>query len=197
MKDKVELINYLFRSFNKDPYQHKDQVKHFLIECQEFGAELVDKAVQEAVMEEKFLPKALTIKRKCKERIKAREVIHEECFLCNGMGLIFSPIYVGDDGTQIEVVSKTHTMRLDGRYSTKIVGACLCINGEIYSATRKRVEPWSYIVDGAKENGWDCVFEADCVAKKYNRTINGDDNSKKNPHIERLVKNIVSKYEQK
>ena len=197
MKDKVELINYLFRSFNKDPYQHKDQVKHFLIECQEFEAELVDKAVQEAIIEETYLPKAWIIKRKCKEQIKARVFVHEECFLCNGMGLIFSPVYVGDDGTQLEVVSKDHTMRLEGRYSTKIVGACICINGEVYASHKKRVEPWSYIVDGAKENNWDCVFEADSVAKSYNRIINGDNNFEKNPHIDKLVKNIVSKYEQK
>ena len=50
--DKVELINYLFRSFNKDPYQHKDQVKHFLIECQEYEASVVDRAVREAIVEE-------------------------------------------------------------------------------------------------------------------------------------------------
>ena len=194
--DKVELINYLFRSFNKDPYQHKDQVKHFLIECQDFEAPIVDRAVREAITQETYLPKAWIIVNKCKEQLKAREGIHEECFLCNGMGLIFSPIYVGDDGTQIEIVSKEHKIRLDGRYSTKIIGACRCINGEIYAATRKRVEPWSYIVDGAMDNKWDCVFEADCVAKRYNRIINGEDNFEKNPHIEKLVKNIVSRYEE-
>ena len=194
--DKVELINYLFRSFNKDPYQHKDQVKHFLIECQEFEAPVVERAVREAITQETYLPKAWTIVNKCKDQIKAREIIQEDCFLCNGMGLIFSPIYVGDDSTQLEVVSKEHEARAEGRYTTKIIGACKCINGEIYAATRKRVEPWSYIVDGAMDNNWDCVFEADCVAKGYNRIIKGDDNFKKNPHIEKLVNNIMSRYEE-
>jgi hypothetical protein len=113
------------------------------------------------------------------------------------MGLIFSPVHISGDGTQLEVVSSDHKARMDGRYSTKIIGACKCINGEIYSATKKRVEPWSYIIDGAKENNWDCVFEADCVAKKYNRIIKGDDNFKKNPHIEKLVKNIIGRYGEK
>ena len=192
--DKVELINYLFRSFNKDPYQHKDQVKHFLIECQEYEAPVVDRAVREAIVEETYLPKAWIIKSKCKEQMKAREVIHEECFLCNGMGLIFSPFHLSDDGTQLEIASKDHKPRLEGRYSTKIVGACRCLNGEIYAATKKRVEPWSYIVDGAMDNNWDCVFQADYVAKGYNRIIKGEDNFKKNPHIEKLVNNIVGRY---
>ena len=187
--DKVEIINYLFRSFNKDPYQHKDQVKHFLIECQEFEAHVVDRAVREAITQEQYLPKAWIIVNKCKDQIKAREIIQEDCFLCNGMGLIFSPIYVGDDGTQLEVVSEKQEVKLNGRYSTKIIGACKCLNGEIYAATRKRVEPWSYIVDGAMDNKWDCVFEADCVAKRYNSIINKDNNSKKNTHFE--------KYEEK
>ena len=195
--DKVELINYLFRSFNKDPYQHKDQVKHFLIECQDFEAPVVDRAVREAITQETYLPKAWTIVNKCKEQMKSREFIHEECFLCNGMGLIFSPIYIDNDGTQIEIVSKEHKPRLDGIYSTKIIGACMCINGEIYSATRKRVEPWSYIVDGAMDNKWDCVFEADCVAKRYNRIINGEDNFEKNPQIEKLVNKIMGRYKEK
>ena len=195
--DKVELINYLFRSFNKDPFQHKDQVKHFLIECQDFEAPVVDRAVREAITQETYLPKAWTIVNKCKDQLKAREVIHEECFLCNGMGLIFSPFHLSDDGTQLEIVSKEHKPRLDGRYSTKIIGACRCINGEIHSAARKRVEPWSYIVDGAMDNKWDCVFEADCVAKRYNRIIKGDDNFENNPHIEKLVKNIMGRYEEK
>ena len=183
--DKVELINYLFRSFNKDPYQHKDQVKHFLIECQEYEASVVDRAVREAIVEETYLPKAWIIKSKCKEQIKAREVIYENCFLCNGMGLIFSPFYLHDDGTQLEIVSKEHEARSDGRYSIKIVGACKCLNGEIYANTKKRVEPWSYIVDGAMDNNWDCVFQADCVAKAYNRIIKGDDNFKKNSHFDK------------
>tara|TARA_R110002110_G_scaffold117824_2_gene291008 strand:+ start:392 stop:982 length:591 start_codon:yes stop_codon:yes gene_type:complete len=195
--DKVELINYLFRSFNKDPYQHKDQVKHFLIECQDFEAPVVDRAVREAITQETYLPKAWIIVNKCKEQVKAREVIHEECFLCNGMGLIFSPIYIDNDGTQIEIASKEHKPRLDGIYSTKIIGACMCINGEIYSATRKRVEPWSYIVDGAMDNKWDCVFEADCIVKRYNRIINGEDNFEKNPQIEKLVNKIMGRYEEK
>ena len=195
--DKVELINYLFRSFNKDPYQHKDQVKHFLIECQDFEAPVVDRAVREAITQETYLPKAWTIVNKCKEQMKSREFIHEECFLCNGMGLIFSPIYIDNDGTQIEIVSKEHKPRLDGIYSTKIIGACMCINGEIYSATRKRVEPWSYIVDGAMDNKWDCVFEADCIAKRYNRIINGEDNFEKNPQIEKLVNKIMGRYKEK
>ena len=193
--DKVELINYLFRSFNKDPYQHKDQVKHFLVECQEYDASVVDRAVREAIVEETtYLPKAWTIVNKCKEQIRAREVIHEDCFLCNGMGLIFSPFHLSDDGTQLEIASKDHKPRLKGRYSTKIVGACKCLNGEIYANTKKRVEPWSYIVDGAMDNNWDCVFQADYVAKGYNRIIKGDDNFKKNPHIEKLVNNIVGRY---
>ena len=162
--DKVELINYLFRSFNKDPYQHKDQVKHFLIECQEYEAGVVDRAVREAIV------------------------------LCNGMGLIFSPFHLSDDGIQVEIVSKEHKPRLEGRYNTKIVGACRCLNGEIYAATKKRVEPWAYIVDGAMDNNWDCVFQADYVAKGYNRIIKGKDNFKKNPHIEKLVNNIVGRY---
>ena len=195
--DKVELINYLFRSFNKDPYQHKDQVKHFLIECQEYEASVVDKAVREAIVEETYLPKAWIIKSKCKEQMKAREVVHEECFLCNGMGLIFSPFHLNDDGTQIEIVSKDHKPRSEGRYSTKIVGACRCLNGGIYANTKKLAEPWSYIVDGAMDNNWDCVFQADYVAKGYNRIIKGEDNFKKNPHIEKLVNNIVGKYEDK
>ena len=99
--DKVELINYLFRSFNKDPYQHKDQVKHFLVECQEFEAPVVEKAVKEAIAQETYLPKAWTIVNKCKDQVKAREVVSEDCFLCNGMALIFSPVYVGDDGSQL------------------------------------------------------------------------------------------------
>ena len=187
--DKVELINYLFRSFNKDPYQHKDQVKHFLIECQEYEAPVVDRAVREAIVEETYLPKAWTIVNKCKDQMKAREVIHEECFLCNGMGLIFSPFHLNDDGTQLEIASKEHKPILKGRYSTKIIGACRCLNGEIYAATKKRVEPWSYIVDGAMDNNWDCVFQADYVAKGYNLIINGEDNFKKNTHFE--------KYEEK
>ena len=195
--DKVELINYLFRSFNKDPYQHKDQVKHFLIECQPFDASVVDKAVREAIVEETYLPKAWIIINKCKEQMRAREVIDEECFLCNGMGLIFSPFYIGDDGTQLEIVSKDHSVRLEGRYSTKIVGACKCLNGELYAATNKRVEPWSYLVDGAMDNKWDCVFEADSVAKGYNRIIKGDDNFENNPHIEGLINKIMSRYEEK
>jgi hypothetical protein len=103
------------------------------------------------------------------------------------MGLIFSPVYVGDDGTQLEVVSKEHEVRLEGRYSSKIIGACKCLNGEIYAATRKRVEPWSYIVDGAMDNKWDCVFEADCVAKRYNSIINKGNNFKKNTHFEKYT----------
>ena len=195
--DKVEIINYLFRSFNKDPYQHKDQVKHFLIECQDFDASVVDKAVKEAIVEETYLPKAWIVKSKCKEQMKLREVVNEECFLCNGMGLIFSPFYIGDDGTQLEIVSKDHTVKSDGMYSTKIVGACKCLNGETYAATKKRVEPWSYLVDGAMDNKWDCVFEADSVAKGYNRIIKGDDNFENNPHIEGLVNKIMSRYEEK
>ena len=195
--DKVEIINYLFRSFNKDPYQHKDQVKHFLIECQDFDASVVDKAVKEAIVEETYLPKAWIVKSKCKEQMKLREVINEECFLCNGMGLIFSPFYIGDDGTQLEIVSKDHTVKSDGMYSTKIVGACKCLNGETYAATKKRVEPWSYLVDGAMDNKWDCVFQADSVAKGYNRIIKGDDNFENNPHIEGLVNKIMSRYEEK
>ena len=195
--DKVEIINYLFRSFNKDPYQHKDQVKHFLIECQDFDASVVDKAVKEAIVEETYLPKAWIVKSKCKEQMKLREVINEECFLCNGMGLIFSPFYIGDDGTQLEIVSKDHTVKSDGMYSTKIVGACKCLNGEMYAATKKRVEPWSYLVDGAMDNKWDCVFEADSVAKGYNRIIKGDDNFENNPHIEKLVDKIMGRYEEK
>ena len=74
--DKVELINYLFRSFNKDPYQHKDQVKHFLMECHDFDAPTVDRAVREAIVEETYLPKAWIIVNKCKEQAKAREVIY-------------------------------------------------------------------------------------------------------------------------
>ena len=183
--DKVELINYLFRSFNKDPYQHKDQVKHFLMECHDFDAPTVDRAVREAIVEETYLPKAWIIVNKCKEQAKAREVIYEDCFLCNGMGLIFSPFYLGDDGTQFEIVSNTHEMRLEGRYITKITGACQCINGEMYAATRKRVEPWAYIVDGAKSNNWDCVFEADSVAKRYNRIIKGGDNFENNSHFDK------------
>ena len=193
--DKVELINYLFRSFNKDPFQRKDQVKHFLIECQDFEAPVVDRAVREAITQETYLPKAWTIVNKCKEQLKAREVIHEECVLCNGMGLIFSTFHLSDDGTQIEIASKEHKPILKGRYSTKIVGACRCLNGEIYAATKKMAEPWAYIVDGAMDNKWDCVFEADCVAKKYNRIIKGDDNFENNPHIEKLVNNIMRKYE--
>ena len=195
--DKVELINYLFRSFNKDPYQHKDQVKHFLIECQPFDASVVDKAVREAIVEETYLPKAWIIINKCKEQMRAREVIDEECFLCNGMGLIFSPFYIGDDGTQLEIASRDHSVRLEGRYSTKIVGACKCLNGKTYAATKIRVEPWSYLVDGAMDNKWDCVFEADSVAKGYNRIIKGDDNFENNPHIEKLVNKIMSRYEEK
>ena len=116
------------------------------------------------------------------------------CFLCNGMGLIFSPFHLSDDGIQVEIVSKDHKPRLEGRYITKIIGACKCLNGEIHVAKRKRVEPWAYIVDGAMDNNWDCVFQADYVAKGYNRIIKGDDNFKKNPHIERLVNNIMGKY---
>lgn len=187
--DKVESINYLFMSFNKDPYQHNNQVKHFLVECQEFEAHVVERAVKEAITQEQYLPKAWTIVNKCKDQVKAREVVSEDCFLCNGMGLIFSPVYVGDDGSQLEVVSKDHEVRTEGRYSAKIIGACKCSNGEIYAAKRKRVEPWAYLVDGAMDNKWDCVFEADCVAKRYNRIINKDDNFKKNPHF--------SKYEGK
>ena len=186
--DKVELINYLFRSFNKDPFQHKDQVKHFLIECQEYDPRIVEKAVKSAIIEETYLPKAWTIVNKCKEQIKAREVVHEHCFLCNGMGLVFSPFHISDDGAQIEIVSKDHEPRLEGRYITKIVGACRCLNGEIYVATKKLVEPWAYIVDGAMDNNWDCVFQADYVAKGYNRIIKGDDNFKKNPHFNKYEK---------
>jgi len=112
------------------------------------------------------------------------------------MGLIFSPFYIGDDGTQLEIVSKDHSVRLEGRYSTKIVGACKCLNGENYAATKIRVEPWSYLVDGAMDNKWDCVFEADSVAKGYNRIIKGDDNFENNPHIEKLVNKIMSRYEE-
>ena len=195
--DKVEIINYLFRSFNKDPYQHKDQVKHFLIECQDFDASVVDKAVKEAIVEETYLPKAWIVKSKCKEQMKLREVVNEECFLCNGMGLIFSPFHIGDDGTQLEIVSKDHTVKSDGMYSTKIVGACKCLNGEIYAATKIRVEPWSYLVDGAMDNKWDCVFQADSVAKGYNRIIKGDDNFENNPHIEKLINKIMGRYEEK
>ena len=186
--DKVELINYLFRSFNKDPYQHKDQVKHFLVECQEFEARVVDRAVREAIAQEQYLPKAWIIVNKCKEQTKSREVIQEDCFLCNGMGLIFSPVHVGNDGFQLEIASKEHEAKSEGRYSTKIIGACKCLNGEIYAATRKRVEPWAYIVDGAMDNKWDCVFEADCVAKRYNRIINKDNNFKKNTHFSKYEK---------
>ena len=89
--DKVEIITYLFRSFNKDPHQHKDQVTHFLSECQNYDAEVVDRAVREAIVEETYLPKAWTIVNKCKEQLKTREILHESCFLCNGMGLVYSP----------------------------------------------------------------------------------------------------------
>ena len=169
--DKVEIITYLFRSFNKDPHQHKAQVTHFLSECQDYDAEVVDRAVREAIVEETYLPKAWTIVNKCKEQLKTREILHESCFLCNGMGLVYSPFYIGDDGVKLEIVQDTHDVKTSGRYTVSIIGACKCVNGEAYAATRKRVEPWSYIVDGAKENGWDCVFQADYIAKKYTRIM--------------------------
>ena len=186
--DKVEIINYLFRSFNKDPYQHKDQVKHFLVECQEFEASVVEKAVKDTIPMESYLPKAWTIVKKCKEQAKGVDLKSEDCFLCNSMGLVYSPFYIGDDGTKLEIVSADHKVRLDGRYTSCIVGACKCLNGEVYSATKKRVDPWAYIVDGAMDNKWDCTFQSDYIAKVYNGIIRGDNKSKKNTHFDKYEK---------
>ena len=47
------------------------------------------------------------------------------------------------------------------------------------------------------DNKWDCVFQADSVAKGYNRIIKGDDNFENNPHIEGLINKIMGRYEEK
>ena len=185
MTDKVEIINYLFRSFNKDPYQHKDQVKHFLIECQDFDAAVVEKAVKQAIVEENYLPKAWIIVNKCKSQYEVKERKTEDCFLCNSMGLIFSPFHIDEEGNQTEIVSATHEPKSVGRYSTKIVGCCKCVNGEIYSSSYKSADPWPYIIDGAMDNKWDCVFQADCIAKEYNKVARGGNSSKKNNHFDK------------
>ena len=176
-KNKVDNINYLFRSFNKDPFAHSDQVKHFLMECDEFDADVVDQAVKDAIVEEKFLPKAWTIVSKCKDRLKLKEYVSEYCNICNGIGLVYSVFCIDKaNNTRTEIVSSNHEIRKDCVYASNIIGACMCLNGERYAATRKRVEPWAFIVDGAFKNNWDCVFEADYVAKSYNEIIKNGDN---------------------
>jgi len=194
MMDKVDIINYLFRSFNKDPYQHKDQVKHFLIECKEFDAELVDRAVKEVIVEETYLPKAWIIVNKCKTQLKSVRLETEECFLCNGMGLIFSVFCIKHDGSRLEIVSDSHEVKMDAHYTTNIVGYCGCLNGKVYSQSKKKAEPWSFIKEAAINNGWDCVYQTDLVAKQYNRIINGKEKIEKNPQIEKLVDKIVNRF---
>jgi len=164
-----EVIEEFFLSFNRDPNTCQALVSHFCKTFQDADLRILQLACNDlARLQSGMLPQVNVLEEFYKKSLpKPFHGEAEACDLCGGGGLTYSLFSINSDGKRQELGGPPQIPT--GRYSEQLIGCCACSNGDPYRKSKTTTSPLSWLVNSAKTNGRDCVFELQSIVRDLNR----------------------------
>lgn len=173
--DKLEILKDLFYGFGRDPHANKGIFDHYLSKSSDADPWVLRKAVDELLASSQSLPRVNGLLNAIKRYTPERTVYNSDCPLCGTTGLIYNVFcFKPESGGRMEVMGMSHKVVSGATYRSEIIGRCRCLNGEEHALSSHHtlstpVDPPSYLINPAKDAGWDCAFQSSVIAKKLNR----------------------------
>tara|TARA_R110002020_G_scaffold438535_3_gene649003 strand:+ start:12111 stop:12797 length:687 start_codon:yes stop_codon:yes gene_type:complete len=192
--DKIELVQFFFKSFNKNPDKESYLVNFFLQELQNYTDREVDKGINSLITGGKhnYLPKAWELVQHIEADLEVSEPSAIPCFICGSHGYVFGVIGIGPGG-------KTRPMSINCKpvkgyhYQSTVMGRCNCLNGQRLSPLIKQVEPLADIVAVAKSEDYDCVY----ISDRWAGRLNGKPDTVPTPEVINTVNKLIKRSQER
>ena len=190
---KIEIIKWFFRAFNKDPLKDDQLVHFFLEETAEFTDAEVQSGMNMLITEGKhnYLPKSWELVQHIEANIQKVEPKAVPCFICASFGYVFGVIGTGM-GQPIKPMTFKCGPVENYHYKSIIMGRCTCLNGQRIGGM-EQVQPLPDIVDAAKSENRDCGN----ISDRWANRLNGHPDPNPSPEIIEKVKQLIIRSQER
>jgi hypothetical protein len=190
---KIEIIKWFFRSFNKDPLKDDQLVHFFLEETAEFTDAEVQRGANMLISEGKhnYLPKSWELIQHIEADIQKVEPEAVPCFICASFGYVFGVVGVGPGRTIKPMTFKCQPVE-NYHFKSIIMGRCTCLNGQRLGGKMDQVEPLPDIVEASREEKRDCVY----ISDRWANRLNGIPDPNPSPALIEKVKQLMDRSQE-
>ena len=127
---RVDAVEQLFLSFNREVGKNRSLVDNYLTNLQGIDTDILVKAVNHLSMNSDRLPRWTEVKTYCDSQRVLQKGVSVECSSCWGIGMVYGVFYDGN-----EVFSDNYQPDIGGYYYSAVTGRCGCDNGAIYTSS--------------------------------------------------------------